>query len=213
MSGTFAGPQRIGVVLPADWWVLPLDDETARGRVIADLVETQVAGGPATAGLRRELRVELGAATRRAAARGGWVGALMLGTVDGHPLPATLTGYRTSGSFHDAEQVAQVRDRIEETVAASSGRVDAGAGGFGLVLRAVRERAVGRHGVADLLVLACDYWTDPQDGHGLVHLSFTTPLVTLRDAFCGLFDAITATLHRVDDAPGEEPTGGPAPRT
>ena len=56
----------IGLVLPADWWVVPLGDEAVRGRVAAALVEHQVGGGDARAAARRLLRVEVGAAARRA---------------------------------------------------------------------------------------------------------------------------------------------------
>lgn len=190
-----ASDGTVGLVLPADWWVVPLADDAARGRAVAAMVEHHVGGGDERATLRRQLRVDVGAAARRAAARDGWVIAFMLTRAAGHPLPATMTGYRAPGSFRDAAGVAEVRSALEEATAGTGGQVDVGAGPFGVVLRAVRERTGAWHDVADLPLLACDYWTDPSDGHGLVHLAFTTPLVALRTSFCELFDAVAATLH------------------
>lgn len=66
------------------------------------------------------------------------------------------------------------------------------------MLRAVRRRTGASHAGVDLPVLACDYWTDPDDGHGLVHLAFSSPLVDLEPAWCDLFDTVAATLHRTD---------------
>lgn len=190
-----ASDGTVGLVLPADWWVVPLADEAARGRAVAAMVEHHVGGGDERATLRRQLRVDVGVAARRAAARDGWVIAFMLTRAAGHPLPATMTGYRAPGSFRDAAGVAEVRSALEEATAGTGGQVDVGAGPFGVVLRAVRERTGAWHDVADLPLLACDYWTDPSDGHGLVHLAFTTPLVALRTSFCDLFDAVAGTLH------------------
>lgn len=185
----------IGVVLPADWAVVPLADEATRGRAVAEIADDHVGGGDSWAPLRRELRVEVGAAARRAAASGGWVLAFMLRQAGGHPLPATTTGYRARGTLRDTDDVARTRAALERT--AGAGEVTVGTGPFGTTLRVVRSRTGAWHGVDGLALLAYDVWTDPDDGHGLVHLSCTTPLVPLRDAFCELFDAIASTLHTV----------------
>lgn len=190
-----ASDGAVGLVLPADWWVVPLVDEAQRGRVVAAMVDHQVGDGDERATLRRQLRVDVGAAARRAAARDGWVLAFMLTHAAGHPLPATMTGYRAPGSFRDEAGVGAVRAALEDAAAATGGQVDVGAGPCGVVLRTVRQRTGAWHGVTDLPLLACDYWTDPGDGHGLVHLAFSTPLVTLEESFCELFDAVAATLH------------------
>ncbi|MCC2315315.1 hypothetical protein [Cellulomonas xiejunii] len=199
-----ASDGAIGLVVPADWWVVPLADEAERGRVIAAMVDHQVGAGDEYAALRRRLRVDVGAAARRAAARDGWVIAFMLMHAAGHPLPATMIGYRSPGSFRDEAGVADVRAALEDVAAMTGGRVEAGAGPFGVVLRAVRVRTGSWHGVADLPLLACDHWTDPGDGHGLVHLAFTTPLVALREPIGELFDAVASTLHRSDPVPGDD---------
>lgn len=199
-----ASDHGIGLVLPADWWVVPLVDQAERGRTIAAMVQTQVGGGDACATLRRQLRVDVGSSARRATKSGGWVLAFMLTRAGEHALPATMTGYRSPGSFRDEAGVAVVRSAIEEAVRSAGGRLDVAAGPFGVMLRAVRRRTGTWHGVGDLPVLACDYWTDPDDGHGLVHLAFATPVVDLQDAWCDLFGTVAATLHRTGatDGPG-----------
>lgn len=194
----------IGLALPADWWVVPLADEAARGRAIADLVERQVGAGESTASLRRELRALLGAAARRAAAHGGWCTAFML-HAGPHPLPATLTAYRTRGSLRDERDVASVQEGIVSAVDPASGSVEVTEGPFGTVLRAVRHRTGAWHGSGEVPLLAVDHWTDPADGHGLVHLAFRTPVLGLQDAWLDLADTVAATLHRT--AAAHEPAG------
>lgn len=198
-----ASAGSIGLVLPADWVVVPLADEAERGRVVARLVDERIGGEEAHEALRRELRITLNNAARRAAAWGGWLLALMLTRVEGLPTPATLTGYRTAGSFRDEAGVAEVRAALEHATSAVGGSVDVGAGAFGVVLRTVREHTDTSGGA--LPRLACDYWTDPLDDHGLVHLSFSTPLVALRDEWCALFDTVVATLHRPEPPDDEDP--------
>lgn len=192
----------VGVVVPADWWVVPLADEAGRGRVIAAMVDHQVGRADLRADLRRQLRVSLGSAARNAAASGGWVMAFMVTRAGDLPLPATLTGYRAPGTFADDAGVDRLREALTEHVSGCPhGRLDVGDGPFGLVLRAVRERpGPAMHAVQDIPVLISDYWSDPGDGHGLAHLSFSTPLVDLRSGFVDLFDAIAGTLYRFDDA-------------
>ena len=186
------GVGSIGLVLPADWVV--------GGRVVARLVDEQVGDDESHEELRRELRVALNAGARRAAASGGWLLAPMLTRAGGRPIPATLTAYRAAGSFRDEAGVEAVRAALAATTKAAGGRLEVGSGPFGVLLRAVRERTAG----GDLPRLACDYWTDPLDDHGLVHLSFSTPFVALRDEWCALVDTVVATLHRPGLSPGDK---------
>lgn len=196
----------VGVVLPADWWTLPLVDEDATRRAVVGLVDRQVGRSDAAAALRRELRVGVTASARRAAATGGWLMAFMLTRVGELPLPATLTAYRIPGSLAADDDVDALRASLTAHVVESGGRLDAGDGPFGLVLRTVRERTtVAAPGAPETPVLVCDYWADPGDGHGLVELSFSTPLIALRERFVELFDAVAGTLHRSDEPPEESP--------
>ncbi len=224
------GPRRggtgggVGVVVPADWWLLPLGDDAGTHRAVAAMVEHRYGRGDELAGLRRQVRVQVLASARRAVASGGRLMGFMLTRVGELPLPATMTAYRLPGSMATPDDVAALRAGLAEHADLTGGRVDAGEGPFGPVLRGVRERAPAAHtpaahAPADYApagagpagaeragghVLLCDYWTDPQDGEGLVNLSFSTPLVALRDGWVELFDAIAGTLHRLhDDAAAE----------
>jgi len=204
----------VGVLLPADWWVVPLGDPDARRRAVGSLVERRLGRADVSAAVRRQVRVNLASSVERAAATGGWVMAFMMTQAGPVPLPATLTGYRVGGSFADDAGVAQVQEPLTAHVAGcAAGRVDAGEGPFGLVLRGVRERqGPAALGAQDMPVLICDYWTDPTDGHGLINLCFSTPMVSLREGFLDLFDAITGTLYRLDDDDAADGDGdGPEP--
>jgi len=204
-SGVVAGQVRrvrqsgVGVILPEDWWTIPLAADDARRRAVTGLVNHQFGHADANPGLKRQARDELLTRADRAAEAGGWVMAIMLTQAGPMPLPATLTAYRAAGSFADADGLRKVQEPLTASVQAG-GRLDAGEGPFGVVLRAVRERPgpveLGGSGVP---VLVCDYWSDPADGQGLACLSFSTPMVALRDVFIDLFDAVAGTLYLLDD--------------
>lgn len=188
----------LGVVVPGDWWLLRLDDEDATRRGIAAMIGHRFGRDDATAGPRREARVAVTVAARRAAASGGWLMAYMLTRVGDVPLPATLTAYRLPGSLATPSDVDARADSLGQYAASAGGSIDTGEGPFGLVLRGIRERHGTVPGSSESPVLICDYWTDPQDGHGLVNLSFSTPVLAQRDRFVGLFDMIAGTLYRFD---------------
>ena len=45
--------------------------------------------------------------------------------------------------------------------------------------------------------LQAEYWLDPQDGAGLYHAVFTTPLLEQSEALLEMFDAIVSTVRAV----------------
>jgi hypothetical protein len=206
VSGAGTGPVRrvrdagVGIVVPGDWWTVPLEDDDARARAVTALVASRFGHADANPGLKRQVRNEVLAGAQRAAAAGGWVMAMMLTRAGPVSLPATMTAYRVAGSFDTDGGVRAVQEPLTASLP-PGGCVDAGEGVFGLVLRAVRERpGPTAWGEADRPVLVCEYWSDPADGQGLVNLTFSTPLVDLRDGFVDLFDAIAGSLYRLDDA-------------
>lgn len=186
----------VGLVLPADWWLVPLGDPVARRRAVDRLVTSRT---DLPALLRRQLRTALTVQTARAASRGGWLVAFMLGSAGGVPLPLTLTASRAPGSWADEQGRARTRTALVAQVgpADGGGRLEAGSGPFGLVLRTVRERPGALPGAprATVPLLLVEHWTDPGDGHGLVRLTASTPLLALRDACLDLCDAVASTLH------------------
>ena len=137
--------------------------------------------------------------------------ALLLAQTGPVPLPATLTAYRLAGSFADAEGLRKVQESLADSLPAG-GRLDAGEGPFGMVLRTVRERrGPVELGGQDVPVLACEYWSDPADEQDLVSLVFSTPLVELRDGFIDLFNAIAGTLYLLDDESADDELDGEKP--
>ncbi|MFC8190227.1 hypothetical protein ACFUMH_01040 [Cellulomonas sp. NPDC057328] len=189
----------LGLVVPADWWVLRLTDADATRRTVAAMVEERLGRDDNLAALRRELRVSVSASARRAAAAGGWLMGFMLTRVADVPVPATLTAFRAPGSFATDAEVDALQASLTAHASRSGGHVDAADGPSGLVLRSVRERVGDVPGAGGVPVLLCDYWSDPGDDRGLVRLAFSTPLPDLRDGWLELFDAVAATLHRLDE--------------
>ncbi len=225
----------VAVVLPADWHVVDLRSDAARHTGVVALVDRQVPRRDDLATVRRTVRRDVEDSSRRAAQAGGLFSAYMMTAIGPVALPAVLTAYRVPGSFAQqddldafaatlalrvAGQPAEPGAAGEGTVGKGpvdegtadegtvrEGTVDVGDGALGPVLRATTTRAArADDGAADLV--RCDYWTDPADGDGLLLLSFSTPVVTLRDAFLDLFDAVAGSLHH--DAGDPTPDRGDA---
>lgn len=201
---------EVGVMLPADWHVVDLSTDATRHADVTALVDRQVPRRDDLATVRRRLRREVEESSRRAAQAGGRFSAYMLTTVGPLPLPAALTAYRTPGSLTSPEALATLAATLTERLGTAPGGVDVGDGPLGPVLRAVTLRTATAgdtspngsapdDGAADepgTELLLCDYWSDPGDGDGLLLLSFSTPLVPLRDAMLDLFDTIAGSTHR-----------------
>ncbi|MDO8122248.1 hypothetical protein Q6346_13100 [Isoptericola sp. b490] len=179
------GP-TIGVALPADWWTIDLSEPGATRRSITALVARQVDRSDERAGLRRELREELGRAAAAATRAGGHFLAVSLMRTDDVAIPATMAVYRLP---HPAGGLAAV-----EAQPGSAGQWVATDGAFGRVIRRVRD-GDGSPALGAACSTVAEYWFDPQDGGGLVLVSFSTPAFQLKDALVGLFDAIVATIR------------------
>lgn len=186
----------VGVVLPADWHVVDLATDATRHAGVTALVDAQLPRRDDLASVRRRLRRDVEEQARRAAQAGGRFSAFMLDTVGPLPLPAVLTAYRTPGSLATDDDLRALADVLAERLG-PAGTVEAGTGPLGPVLRSVSLRPAGDEDTPDLLV--GEYWSDPDDGAGLLLLSFSTPLVPLRDAMLDLFDTIAGSTHRFPD--------------
>jgi hypothetical protein len=189
-----------GVLLPGSWWTVDLRDEAARRRSVASLVERQVGRDDSRASLRADLRSTMSRTAEDAARAGGRLLAVSLMEVDGIPIPATLTMYRVAGAaLNDAgaEELARVLRQSQQP----NDQIDTAEGPLGPVLRRVsRRQGDGQVGGADVTLLVADYWLDPDDGHGLMSLNFTSPLTIMHDALVDLFDAIVASVGPAEDA-------------
>lgn len=222
MTHRSARTGEVGVVLPADWHVVDLSTDATRHADVVALVDRQLPRRDDLATVRRRLRREIEDSSRRAAQAGGRFSAYMLTAVGPVPLPAVLTASRTPGSLDSADALAALAATLTERLGTRAGGVDIGEGPLGPVVRAVTLRTTttdgtgpraGAPGVAAIIeprtdLLVCDYWSDPDDGGGLLLLSFSTPLVPLRDALLDLFDTIAGSTHRSPTDLGDpEPYG------
>ena len=171
-----------------------LRDEAARRRSVSALVERQVGRDDSRASLRGDLRSQLGRAADDAARAGGRIMAVSLMRADGIPVPATLTMYRVPGAALDdrgAEELARLLRASQQ----QHDEIEIAHGLLGPVLRRVsRRQGDASIGGSDVTLLLVDYWLDPTDAHGLMQLSFSSPLLELREGLLELFDAIVASV-------------------
>ncbi|HEY3438856.1 MAG TPA: hypothetical protein VGK35_14320 [Actinotalea sp.] len=191
----------LGILLPASWWTIDLRDDAARTRSVAALVEQQIGRADVQATLRADIRRELGQAAEQAAAAGGRLMAVSLMQADGLPLSATLTAYRVPGADLTGTGLTELEGVLRDSAQGTDVAIDLAEGARGPVLRRVTRRSGAADlGAERLSMLVADYWLDPDDGHGLLLLTFSSPLVEARDAWLGLFDTIVASV-----APAEGP--------
>ncbi|CAN5304254.1 hypothetical protein BH11ACT1_BH11ACT1_22260 [soil metagenome] len=186
----------MGILLPASWWTIDLRDEQSRRRSVARLVDQQIGRVDDRAALRADARRQLGAAADQAAAAGGRMMAVSLMEAQGIPVTATLTTYRIPGGDVTGAGVIELESIMRKDAVTDDGSsLDLAEGHQGPVLRRV-SRGAGpvELGAERIPMLRVDYWLDPDDGHGLMLLTFSTPLIGLREAFLDLFDTIVASV-------------------
>jgi len=192
-------PADVGVVVPGDWWLIPLVDAEARRRAVRGLVDRQFQGVDDQPHLKHDLRQRLSVSAEQAAGANGRLMAVSIGRVGGIPLSATLTTYwiplgAPLGSSHLDDLTANLVD------------IDAGAHGVrydkaefeaGPALRRARRQTSGDPALTEepTELLLVDYWIQVPDRGGLAQLTFSTPLVMWEDPLLTLFDAISATAH------------------
>jgi hypothetical protein len=185
----------VGIVLPASWWTIDLRTEESRRRSVSRLVEQQLGRADHRASLRAELRRELGGAADQAAAAGGRLMAVSLMQAQGFPISATLTTYRMPGGDLTGHGVAELESVMRSSAEGDDVALDLAEGTLGAVLRRVSRRSgPAALSAEDVPMLVVDYWLDPDDGHGLMLLTFSTPLVELREVFLDLFDTVVASV-------------------
>lgn len=194
----------IGVVLPEDWWTIDLRDRRGIRRSVGALVTRQLGTTDERAALRRQVRQELEEAAAAAAASGGRFMAVSLMVAGGVPISATMTVFRlprsTAGGLEQVEAAAREETGVSWTAAE---------GAWGRVLRRVRDvSGAERLGAGGVALTVADYWFDPDDGHGLLLASFSTPDVWAKESILDLFDAVVATIQPGDHARPDEDSPG-----
>jgi hypothetical protein len=194
-------PVDVAVVLPDDWWVVPLQPAQARHRSVRRLVERQFNGVDQPI-LRRDVTQRLGsAADEAAAANGRWM-AVSLQRAGGVPVPASLvlTWLELGpphGDGHVADLVAQLTGPAEHAVATNADEVTSAALPCGRVVRRVRAAtpADATLAAAEIEPIAVDYFLEFPSADGMALLSFSTPLAVLREPLIELFDAVVGTAQ------------------
>jgi hypothetical protein len=181
-------------MLPASWWIIDLRDGDVRRRLIACLVAQEVGPQDELATVRAQLRSRLDGASHDAAAAGGRLVAVSLMRAAGIPLTATVTVYRVPGAGVPGDELEHLHGALEEAPVPGQ-ELELAMGIEGPVLRRVYVRTATDDVDAPAIpMLLVDYWLDPQDGHGLVLMSFSSPLVTAREGLLDLFDLIVASV-------------------
>jgi hypothetical protein len=195
--------QRLAMVTPGDWIVLPLDPKT-RDKRIARLVEREVGKEDRVAWLRRQTTVELRKVAAQARQRGAFFAAVSSQIVGDKPLAASALALMMSAGdereaelLHDPEAMALVLDAEEpgaETLERSL--VDLKIG------RAVRLRRLVGTGIHDqegreAPAQNVQFFVPLPEVGKLLALVFSTPILPLADAYAEVFDAMAASASWV----------------
>lgn len=200
MSGRNAGavatatPSRLTLLTPEDWYRLPLLEEPALKRAVAEYAGRHFRGKDDRPTLRRELvGALLGEAHR--AREGGAVDMYVSGLpVGGVPLAislvVTVVPFRTGGEpldtlapGLDADGVQAVVVELPSGRALRRQRVDP-----------VELGALAEPGTPPLDTLLVDYLL-PGPGETAVLLTFSSPLVVVAEALAELFEAVAGTVR------------------
>src|SRR5690606_8187672 len=189
------GYRDLRVVLPREWWSIPLDDAVRRDAAIAGIVDQQYAGFDDQPLAKEAARKEIGANARRATELGGRRMAYSLMSLAGLPFTATMTMYwHELGSPYGADHLADLyvsflRELDEEAEDAEAALADGrpvpqvpevglarSEVAAGPVLRRVTEATGGDdigtglpayEAAATVPVLLAEYWVPIPDGSGL----------------------------------------------
>jgi hypothetical protein len=200
---------ELGLLLPADWWVVPLTDRKAMHRSLVALADRQFGRSDSPPPLKYQSRLALEEAATTAAAAGGRILAISLMTVRGAPLTISLITYRHDppSRIRGHEKLERVADRLR----GASDDVDVllGEAPAGPVLRTVAtERGPDSLGAQDIDQLVVRYLVDcPVETGGPVRFEavFTSPHVALRDGLLDLFDTLVASVGPLPTESDEVP--------
>lgn len=194
----------VRVTLPEQWWLVPLRDPDARSRSVSLLVDRQFSGVGDRPLAKAQARQVLEDQAAAAADLGARLMALSVLDYAGVPVPASLLVHWIeipplggSGAL-----LVDLRDTLLPVGGAlpPGQSLDLATMSPGPVLRHVHEDTTSLEPHAEPLpCLGADYWLERPDGAGLVQFVFATPMVELREAMLGLFDAIVAAARWVPD--------------
>jgi hypothetical protein len=198
MSEPVGPPASWGVTTPADWWRVPLSVRQTRHAAIAALLDRQFA----RSGAPDLLRVQLEEALRQLAATSAasYGVELWLATDDlaGVPLGISLV---ISVLPEGTGGLSQLADALRADPGGAT--LDRDTADAGPVIRRIDERATGPLPVGaagdsttgvSAPALVADYWYDVPAGDRLLQLTFSSPLVPLKEGLVELFDSVARSL-------------------
>jgi len=179
------GPEAL-IVVPEDWWVIPLPDADHRKRSIKKFVELHLGRADMDAQMRAELRDTLLDAATAAAEQGGRLIAFPVPAHgDEYPFVAQLTVFRENLEL-DTVRIRLQMERADASIAPSE---------YGPIMREVHQQAGPElWGAEQVEQLFANYWLDPKDGYGLYHAAFSSPHLELKDQLLELFDEIATSV-------------------
>lgn len=195
-------PPQWRLLLPADWWQVPLTDPVRRVASVEALVARQFRGVDDQPVLRRKLLEELRGMAEAAAAEEGRLLAVSTAVAAGVPMACVLTvGVSDSGGDRAVDPRRLARSFTEQGDDAVD-VVDLPAGHA--VRRVRRQRPRIDTGGAEVVSTVVDYHVPIPDRAGSVlRLTFSSPLPSpVVEAAMDLWDAVVTTLtwERADDA-------------
>lgn len=206
----------VRVVLPDHWWRIPLKSAQARERSVDRLVERQFAGIDDQPQLRTDTRKQLLKHAEDVADVDGHLLALSLLEIQGVPVPASLVLHWINMPAEPGavpvggELLLDLQGELQPAAEPEPGfRLDLARVAAGSVLRRVYESTADLEGTEPVPSLVADYWVERPDGTGLVYLTFSSPVVALRQALLDLFDAVVSALYwvRADEQAKIQPYG------
>lgn len=193
------------LLLPADWWRVPLEDPERRTASVAALVEQQFRGVDDQPVLRRSLLEELQGMAEAAAAENGRLLAIATGLAAGVPMTSVLTvGVSHSGAARAIDVRRLARD-LRQSTHGEVEVVDLPAGNA--VRRAYQQRPRMDTGDAEVVSTVVDFHVPiPGRDGSVLRLTFSSPLPSpVVEAAMDLWDAIATTLTWDDGAAGAAP--------
>lgn len=186
------------LMLPSDWWRIPLTDPQTQKQSVKALVQRQFAHDDTNPAIRRRAQADLLGAAAKAAQAGGLMMAVAIMDIAGIPVTATMIVSELPPVFEQIEGIAGLEHRLRNDLMHREG-VEEAQIDVGPVLREVTVTDVVRPTsdteMPQVPELRATYWVFLRDLEQVLHLTFSSPFVPLREGLLPLFDAVVSTLH------------------
>jgi len=185
----------VALILPPNWWVIPLGGPVLVKKRIREIVAARIGKDEKFAEMRTRIRTDLEKAATMAADAG--YTQVVVFAMD-------LANVSISGSMLNRQNPALTPDSADDIAAAIAhanplAQVVSDTFDGGWVVRSIKETEIERtdpEGNPILPELRVEY-TIFKEGLGGMDLVYFTPFVTLKEPLVDLFDAVTLSMHRV----------------